>query len=759
MEVRFWGTRGSIASPGPRTAKYGGNTSCVEVRSPGGTLIVLDCGTGIRELGLHLMRTEKQPLRLHLFIGHTHWDHIQGFPFFVPAFIPGAELNIYAPIGFQNNLEEAMSGQMEYSYFPVKLRDLRSHIHFRELEEGFFRVDDVLVETQYLNHTAPTVAYRMTVGGASVVYATDHEPFWGAHDGPSRHPGDERHMAFLKDTDLLIHDAQYTADEYKTKMGWGHSSIEYVTDVAVAANVGQLALFHHDPLHDDEMMSKLEEAARARVKAKGGTTDVFAAIEGMSVKVTGRGSAHAVAEISALERHPIAGGRILVVSSRREDIGAVEEVLAEDGLVLIPAPDMQSALTRTPEVFPDFAIIDADLPDGEGVALVRALRERKDLKHFPVLLLTSSPDTSVVPEGPLAPDDYLAKPFSPPMLHSRVRAWLSRTLDLASTLGDRGAGAIERAVADASSASMLTSLPLFGPLTDGQLHEMMTEAIDQIYSPGQAVVGQGEIADLLFVVLSGRVRVVEALPNSQTEAFLGDLGPGEIFGEMGILTDRPRSARVVAVERTRCLVLRQRNFLQALRDSPDMALVLLRLLAGRLYDADRRLARYAPDALTGLASRRAFHDLYQRLAAGARRRGRSVLFIALDVEGFKEINEQYGYGLGDEILRTIADALMEDARNTDLVARYGSDEFAVLLLDAARKDAELVLPRVGARLAALSRDRRLPVPVQCGVGIAHRRVPPESAEELFREADQDLKRNRRLVPSRSSRLKAAQLRR
>src|SRR2546423_896524 len=307
------------------------------------------------------------------------------------------------------------------------------------------------------------------------------------------------------------------------------------------------------------MMSKLEEAARARVKAKGGTTDVFAAIEGTSVTVTGRGAAHAVAEIWAPKRDPSAAGRVLVVTARREDIGAIEEVLAGDGLVLIPAPDMQSALTRAPEVFPDLAIVDANLPDGEGVALVRALRERKDLKHFPVLMLTPSPDTSVAQEGPFAPEDYLAKPFSPPMLHSRVRAWLSRTLDLASPFGERGTGAIERVVADASSASMLTSLPLFRPLTDDQLHEMMTEAIDQTYSAGQAVVGQGELADLLFVVLSGRVRVMEALPNSQTEAFLGDLGPGEIFGEMGILTDRPRSARVVAVERTRCLVLRQRN--------------------------------------------------------------------------------------------------------------------------------------------------------------------------------------------------------
>ena len=113
MQVRFWGTRGSIATPGATTAVYGGNTSCTEVRAADGTVIVLDCGTGVRGLGLHLVRTMPQPMRLHLFIGHTHWDHIQGFPFFIPAFLPGAELNIYAPRGFQRSLEEAMSGQME----------------------------------------------------------------------------------------------------------------------------------------------------------------------------------------------------------------------------------------------------------------------------------------------------------------------------------------------------------------------------------------------------------------------------------------------------------------------------------------------------------------------------------------------------------------------------------------------------------------------------------------------------------------------
>jgi phosphoribosyl 1,2-cyclic phosphodiesterase len=335
--VRFWGTRGSIASPGEGTVRYGGNTSCVELRAGDGTVIVLDCGTVARDLGLHLVRTMPSPLRLHLFIGHTHWDHIQGFPFFVPAFLPGAELNVYAPLGFQQSLEEAMSGQMEYSYFPVKLRDLRSRIHFSELEEGFFRVGDVLVETQYLNHTAPTIAYRMTNGGATVAYVTDHEPFWKSEDGILHHPGDQRHIAFLRGADFVIHDAQYTDEQYTNRVGWGHSTIEYATDVAQAAGVKRLALFHHDPTHDDDTMDRMEAAARARVADSGsGST--------CSPRARPRGPHHrqrahrAGVEISALRRRPIAGARVLVVTPDESQVATIEEVLAEDGMVALPVP-------------------------------------------------------------------------------------------------------------------------------------------------------------------------------------------------------------------------------------------------------------------------------------------------------------------------------------------------------------------------------------------------------------------------------------
>jgi len=183
MHVRFWGTRGSIPTPGHRTAIYGGNTSCVEIRTNDGTNLVLDCGTGIRVLGLDMLR-RPGPHRIHLLVGHTHWDHIQGFPFFTPAFLPGTELNIYGSAAFQRSLEDSLSGQMQYSYFPVKLGDLASRIHYTELEEGFFRIGDVLVETQYLNHTAPTIASRISADEATVTYITDHEPFWNS-PGPA----------------------------------------------------------------------------------------------------------------------------------------------------------------------------------------------------------------------------------------------------------------------------------------------------------------------------------------------------------------------------------------------------------------------------------------------------------------------------------------------------------------------------------------------------------------------------------------------
>ena len=719
MQVRFWGTRGSIAAPGPSTARFGGNTSCVEVRASDGTVIILDCGTGARELGLHLAQTMPQPIRLHLFIGHTHWDHIQGFPFFVPAFLPGSELNIYAPIGFQRGLEEAMAGQMEYSYFPVKMRDLRSRIHFTELDEGFFRVGGVLVETQFLNHTAPTIAYRMTSDGATIAYATDHEPFWNASGRVSQHPGDERHIAFLKGANLVIHDAQYTDAEYRDKVGWGHSSIEYAVDVALAAGVERLVLFHHDPAHDDSMMEQMETMARAHVGRRGQALEVLAAREGLELQVLGSSAVPDMAEASALQHRRIIGGRVLLVSANDQEVAEIEEVLGDDGLVFLRESDMRAALSRGPELLPDIAIIDRELLDGDGDAVLDVLRDRLGRRNFPIVVLAdSSIPSDAVYRGEASWTDYLSKPFSPPMLRTRVRAWLARTLmvfDPVERVAPRGEPAASVGDSRARRANLLATVPIFRQLS-------------------------AEQRDLL---LAGRVRVLEIAPDSPVELIVGELGEGEILGELSVLRNQPRSATVVAVERTHCLVIPQSEFLKVLQGSAELAVSLLRMLAGRLYETDRRLSRFAPDPVTGLAGRRAFHDQYRRLAAVARRRKTGALLLVIDVLQLRSFNDRFGYGVGDDVLRTVADALVEATRTTDLIVRHGGDEFLVFFPDASSGDVDTVIARVNEKIKGLAGKRGIPVAITCNFGVAYAQSPPESAEDLLRVADQDMVRRRR----------------
>src|SRR5262245_6434071 len=747
MQVRFWGTRGSIAAPGPNTARFGGNTSCVEVRASDGTVIILDCGTGARELGLHLAETMPQPIRLHLFIGHTHWDHIQGFPFFVPAFLPGSELNIYAPLGFQRGLEEAMAGQMEYSYFPVKMRDLRSRIHFTELDEGFFRVGGVLVETQFLNHTAPTIAYRMTSDGATIAYATDHEPFWNASGRVSQHPGDERHIAFLKGANLVIHDAQYTDAEYRDKVGWGHSSLEYAVDVALAAGVERLVLFHHDPAHDDATMEQMEAAARAHVGRRGQALDVLAAREGLELSVRGSSAVPDMAEASALQHRQIIGGRVLLVSANEPEVAEIEEVLGDDGLVFLREPDVRAALSRGPELKPDIAIIDRELLDGDGDAVLDVMRDRLGRRNFPIVVLAdSSIPSDALYRGEASWTDYLSKPFSPPMLRTRVRAWLARTLMVFDPV-DRALPRAEptATLGDSRSrrANLLAALPLFRPLSAEQREMLLAAATEQSFTAGHVLIRENDPPDRVFVILSGRVRVLEVAPDSPVELIVGELGEGEILGELSVLRNQPRSATVVAVERTHCLVIPQSEFLRVLQSSAELAVSMLRMLAGRLYETDRRLSRFAPDPVTGLAGRRAFHDQYRRLAAVARRRKTGALLLMVDVLQLRAINDRFGYGVGDDVLRTVADALVEATRTTDLIVRHGGDEFLVFFPDAAAEDIEAVMARVIDKIKGLSGKRGIPVPITCSFGVAYAQLPPESAEDLLRVADQDMVRRKR----------------
>ena len=298
MRIRFWGTRGSLPKPGPTTLRYGGNTSCVEVRTDDGTLIVFDCGTGSHNLGQALEASSEHPIYGHLLISHTHWDHIQGFPFFRPLFVPGNEWDIYAPGGLGQALETTLAGQMEYTYFPVALDQLGATIRYHDLAEGTFEIGSARVTAQYLNHPALALGYRVEVGGVSLVYATDHEPHEAcpasarASGGVDPvHGEDRRHVTFLAGADLVIHDSQYTDREYPEKKGWGHTTVEWSVDYALAAGAKCLVLFHHEPLRDDDGMDRVLVMARERA---GPALDVIAAIEGEAIELPERPAEAAV---------------------------------------------------------------------------------------------------------------------------------------------------------------------------------------------------------------------------------------------------------------------------------------------------------------------------------------------------------------------------------------------------------------------------------------------------------------------------------
>jgi phosphoribosyl 1,2-cyclic phosphodiesterase len=289
MRVTFWGTRGSIATPGPATTVYGGNTACVEVRC-GREILVFDAGTGIRSLGLALVQEfAGRPLTLHLFLSHTHWDHIQGFPFFVPAYLPGTTIHLYGSSGQGRSLEKLIRGQMDPDYFPVALGDLASTIHVHEFRAQAFELGEAAVTAMYLNHPGMTLGYRVAYGGKSLVYATDNEPYTftldqlGGRGEAGRDFGrrlDEEFVQFLAGTDLYIGEAQYTDEEYPKRVGWGHSSVSATVDAALAAGVRSLGLFHHDPMHDDATVAAMLEGARRQIAARGSSLSCFAAREG-----------------------------------------------------------------------------------------------------------------------------------------------------------------------------------------------------------------------------------------------------------------------------------------------------------------------------------------------------------------------------------------------------------------------------------------------------------------------------------------------
>jgi phosphoribosyl 1,2-cyclic phosphodiesterase len=289
MRVRFWGTRGSIAAPGPDTIHFGGNTSCVELTTPSGGIVVLDCGTGARLLGNHLVDTETGPVSATILLSHTHWDHIQGFPFFAPLFQPKNRFMVYGPDGSRLSLRDVLAGQMEHHYFPVELDQLAARIVYADLSEGVHEIDGLRVRAQKMNHPTATLGYRIEAEGHSVCYLCDHEPYfegiWRAGCPPGRmesilEEGDRRHAEFMRGADVVIHEAQYTPSEYPAKLHWGHSTYVYAVTLAVLADVRTLFLTHHDPGHNDEFLRKMECEAQQLARSLGSKLEVCCAYEG-----------------------------------------------------------------------------------------------------------------------------------------------------------------------------------------------------------------------------------------------------------------------------------------------------------------------------------------------------------------------------------------------------------------------------------------------------------------------------------------------
>src|SRR4051794_32165429 len=370
--VRFWGTRGSVASAGQSMVRYGGNTSCVQIEPSDGTQILLDIGTGARALGGFLLGNKHaDPLKVNILITHSHWDHIQGFPFFGPVYLPGTEISVYGPAGLDLGLEGALSGQMQHTYFPVHLSALGSRLRAHELGEGVFTVGDVRVRAQYMNHTAPTLGYRLEFGGVSVVYATDHEPFWwGASPEDAlpnpQHPRDRRHPQFLEGADLLIHDSQYTDEEYPQKRGWGHSTIEYVVDMACLAGVKRLVLFHHDPDRSDAALGRLLTRARRQAEKKsGGKVEVIAAAEGLSVTLAEQAEQPRVQSDENWLRHPITGRRVAICAADPNELVALNEALSPEGHVVRPISDQSTLMTVLQAEVPELVLValGAETPD------------------------------------------------------------------------------------------------------------------------------------------------------------------------------------------------------------------------------------------------------------------------------------------------------------------------------------------------------------------------------------------------------------
>ena len=428
MQVRFWGTRGSIAKPGPATVRYGGNTSCVQVTSPGGQLIIIDCGTGAHDLGQNILKHRMTGNEGSILISHTHWDHIQGIPFFAPLFVPGNKWTFYAPRGFGDTLRETLAGQMEFTYFPVTLDAFGAQVDYKDLVEQTFDIGDVRVTTRFLNHPALTLAYKLECNGATLVYSCDHEPH--SHelaDGEGAvHGQDREHSEFFRDADLVIHDAQYTPDEYATKVGWGHSTPHYAAQMCREAGVSKLALTHYDPTRTDDQVDEILADLLDRAP-EGDTLEIVPAAEGMVIEIAGR-ARKTPSPAEAAEAPKPKAARIPVVRVVGPPPAANDPLqlgMVDEGLQVLNEAQGEGGDGETRTAV-GLVVIKADhLPPGETIPAAIA-RATSGLESVPPVIVVCSqvkPREMVLPKGV----DWLTRPFSREFARARMRTALLRS--------------------------------------------------------------------------------------------------------------------------------------------------------------------------------------------------------------------------------------------------------------------------------------------------------------------------------------------
>ena len=581
--------------------RYGGNTSCVQVEPSEGSQIIFDCGTGSRSLGRELVsRTEHRPNHVHLLTTHLHWDHIQGFPFFAPVYAPGIEVSVYGPSGLDLGLESALAGQMQHTYFPVHLSALGSRIHARELGEGAFTIGAVRVRAQYLNHTAPTLGYRVEAGGVSVVYATDHEPFWWSPSHPSKlpdmqHPGDRRHISFLEGADVVIHDSQYSDQQYPDRRGWGHSPIEFVVDSAVIAGVKRLVLFHHDPDRTDAELNRvLARARRQAARKSGGKLEVLAASEGLVITLPESDAPTPALEADQRLKRTGTGRRVVVCATDPNELVTLSEALSPDGHLVRPVSDPVTLLTVIGGEAADLVLVAVHSVEQRPENVIDAIRRVRGVDDLPVILITDGLPTETAEQLLQMGTDVLYRPWGAPMLRARVRAWLARYPDQRTTQNGGTNGADSPRVDRRAARRQMKSDIFSGTLDDRRA--LQAGAVQRTFSSGDVLFREGDPSDGTYVLLEGTVRVLVRSRDGR-DIPLGAAGPGDTMGELGALDAGPRSATAIAETNVTALFVRRQAFIDLLRSSSDQALRFMRVLAARLRSADRQLVDMASATL------------------------------------------------------------------------------------------------------------------------------------------------------------------